>query len=252
MWLTCEPTLASFQSLQLEFICRGLDCSLQEWCVFVCVHMCAFGLELREDTAFKKTREQFRRLKKKVSGEGSIVSSNPIESGWKTRKGSWSAFSRAQPLLCLASYSCGRAVIISLLQMAKLSLTKGIQPAWSPMLRGFSERRPQVSTPQFQNIPLFRVCPHWEISQKCTQSKHTAYWRPSSFCQLFYFLHISPIPWHYFFFFFKDFYDVDHLKKSLLNLLRHCFWFMFCFFACEVCGILVPSSETEPAPTLQW
>jgi len=30
--------------------------------------------------------------------------------------------------------------------------------------------------------------------------------------------------------FLKDFFDVDHVFKSLLDLLQYCFCFMFCFF----------------------
>ena len=36
--------------------------------------------------------------------------------------------------------------------------------------------------------------------------------------------------------------------KSLLNLLRYCFCFMFWFFGCEACGILAPWQGIEPAP----
>ena len=41
--------------------------------------------------------------------------------------------------------------------------------------------------------------------------------------------------------FFKEFFDVDHFLKSLLNLLQYCFcFFMFWFFGREACGILAP------------
>jgi len=36
--------------------------------------------------------------------------------------------------------------------------------------------------------------------------------------------------------------------KSLWNLLQYCFCFMFCFFGCEACGILVSPPGMEPTP----
>ena len=46
-----------------------LQCMCTYVCTLWCVCMCVlFELELREDTAFKKTREQFRRLKKSLGG----------------------------------------------------------------------------------------------------------------------------------------------------------------------------------------
>ena len=36
--------------------------------------------------------------------------------------------------------------------------------------------------------------------------------------------------------------------KSLLNLLQYCFFFMFCFFGQESCGILVPRPGIKPTP----
>ena len=40
--------------------------------------------------------------------------------------------------------------------------------------------------------------------------------------------------------------------KSLLNLLQHCFWFVFWFFGLKVCRILAPWSGMEPAsPALE-
>ena len=47
--------------------------------------------------------------------------------------------------------------------------------------------------------------------------------------------------------FFLVFFNVDHLKKSLLNLLKFCFCFMFWFFVCEAWGILAPPPGIEPA-----
>ena len=54
--------------------------------------------------------------------------------------------------------------------------------------------------------------------------------------------------------FLNTFFDVDHLKKSLLNLLQYffCFMFFFCFlfffFGQEACGLLAPQPEIKPAP----
>ena len=46
----------------------------------LCLSICMlFGLELREDTAFKKTREQFRRLKKKSRGRGVLFPQTPLK-----------------------------------------------------------------------------------------------------------------------------------------------------------------------------
>ena len=45
---------------------------------------------------------------------------------------------------------------------------------------------------------------------------------------------------------------MDHLKKSLLNLLQYCFCFMFWVFDHEACGILAPRPGTEPiSPALE-
>ena len=69
--------------------------------VCLCVRICVlFGLERREDTAFKETREQCRRLRKSLAG-GEHCFLKPHWKWMKNRKGVWSAFSRAQPLPCL-------------------------------------------------------------------------------------------------------------------------------------------------------
>ena len=47
--------------------------------------------------------------------------------------------------------------------------------------------------------------------------------------------------------FVQDFLDVDHLK-SLLNLLQHCFYFMFRGFRQEACRVLVLQPGIEPVP----
>ena len=53
------------------------------------------------------------------------------------------------------------------------------------------------------------------------------------------------------FFFISFFFYVDQILKSLLNLLRYCFCFMFWFFGHEAGGILVPQPRIESAP-LHW
>ena len=56
------------------------------------------------------------------------------------------------------------------------------------------------------------------------------------------------------FFFLKIFVflDVDHLLKSLLNLLQYCFCFMFWLFGQEARGILAPPPGIDPAlPALE-
>ena len=52
----------------------------------------------------------------------------------------------------------------------------------------------------------------------------------------------------YSFFFKKDFFWCGQFFKSLLNLLRYCFRFMFWFFGCEACGILAPQPGIESRP----
>ena len=47
--------------------------------------------------------------------------------------------------------------------------------------------------------------------------------------------------------FFFFFFDVEHFK-SLLNLLHYSFWFMFCVFGHEPCGILASQPGIELAP----
>ena len=47
--------------------------------------------------------------------------------------------------------------------------------------------------------------------------------------------------------FFRFFWRGPFLK-SLLNLLRYCFCFLFWFFGHEACGILVPQPGIKPAP----
>ena len=47
----------------------------------------------------------------------------------------------------------------------------------------------------------------------------------------------------YFFFF-----NVDHVLKSLLNLLQYCLCFMFWFFDLLACGVLAPPPGIKPAP----
>ena len=40
--------------------------------------------------------------------------------------------------------------------------------------------------------------------------------------------------------------------KSLLNLLQHCFWFMFWFCSCKSCGILISKPGIKPtSPALE-
>ena len=47
-------------------------------------------------------------------------------------------------------------------------------------------------------------------------------------------------------------YHVLFFDKSLLNLLKYCFCFMFWFFGCEACGILVlQPGGLNPQP-LHW
>ena len=42
------------------------------------------------------------------------------------------------------------------------------------------------------------------------------------------------------------------ILKLLLNLLHHCFYFMFWFFDCEACGIFTPWPGVEPiSPALE-
>ena len=66
----------------------------------------------------------------------------------------------------------------------------------------------------------------------------------------------SNSPWSYFlFFFFLIFFFLRWIFffKSLLNLLQHCFCFMFCFFffGCEACGLSAPCIGIKPHP-LHW
>ena len=50
--------------------------------------------------------------------------------------------------------------------------------------------------------------------------------------------------------FLKDFFLMwTILKKSLLNLLQFCFYFMFWFFGGKVCGILTCWPGIEPTPS---
>ena len=50
-------------------------------------------------------------------------------------------------------------------------------------------------------------------------------------------------------FFLKIFlFNVDHVLKSLLNLLQYCFCFMFWFFHLLACGVLAPPPGMKPAP----
>ena len=46
--------------------------------------------------------------------------------------------------------------------------------------------------------------------------------------------------------YFKDFFDVNHFLKTLLNLLQY--YFCFGFFGPKACGIIVPWPGIEPAP----
>ena len=48
-------------------------------------------------------------------------------------------------------------------------------------------------------------------------------------------------------FFFKNF-DVDHLKKSILNSLQCCFYFMLWFFGPQAYGIIALRPGIEPNP----
>ena len=48
--------------------------------------------------------------------------------------------------------------------------------------------------------------------------------------------------------FFSLFFWCEPFLKSLLNLLQHCFWFIFRFFGREACGILNPWPGIEPVP----
>ena len=50
------------------------------------------------------------------------------------------------------------------------------------------------------------------------------------------------------FIFLKIFFWCGPFLKSLLNVLQYCFCFMFWFFGCEVCGILVAWPGLEPTP----
>ena len=52
----------------------------------------------------------------------------------------------------------------------------------------------------------------------------------------------------YFIIYLLCIFDVDHFFKSLLNLLQHCFCFMFWFFGLKACGILAPRPGIDPAP----
>ena len=50
-------------------------------------------------------------------------------------------------------------------------------------------------------------------------------------------------------FFFKNiFLDVDHFLKSLLNLLKYCFCFIFHFFGPKAYEILAPQPGIKPVP----
>ena len=51
-----------------------------------------------------------------------------------------------------------------------------------------------------------------------------------------------------FFFLSFFFWCVLFFFKSLLNLLQHCFCFMFWFFGDEACGILAPRPDIKPIP----
>ena len=51
----------------------------------------------------------------------------------------------------------------------------------------------------------------------------------------------------FFYYFFKDFFDVDHFL-SLYWMLQYCFWFMFWSFGPKAYGILAPQPGIEPAP----
>lgn len=50
----------------------------------------------------------------------------------------------------------------------------------------------------------------------------------------------SPFLWSYPFFFPQDFFDVDHLEKSSLNLLQYRFCFTVWFLAARHMGSLHP------------
>ena len=53
-------------------------------------------------------------------------------------------------------------------------------------------------------------------------------------------------------YFFKDFFFMWTTLKSVLNLLKYCFCFMFWFFAHKTCWILSPQPEIKPAfPALE-
>ena len=47
--------------------------------------------------------------------------------------------------------------------------------------------------------------------------------------------------------FFLRHFLCELFLKSLLNVLQHCFYFMFQFLGHEVCGILAPQPVFEPA-----
>ena len=49
-------------------------------------------------------------------------------------------------------------------------------------------------------------------------------------------------------FFFKIFFLIWTIFKTLLNLLLYCIYFMFWCFDPEACGILVPQPGIEPTP----
>ena len=67
---------------------------------------------------------------------------------------------------------------------------------------------------------------------------------------VYYTIHITMNTMVNFMLVFKIFFWCGSFLKSLLNLLQHCFCFMFWFFDPEACGILALQPETEPVPPI--
>ena len=61
--------------------------------------------------------------------------------------------------------------------------------------------------------------------------------------------HIIPIL-SFFFFSFIDYFLCRSFLNSVLNLLQHCFCFMFWFFGPKACGMLASPPGMEPAPSV--